>query len=236
MTDALDALLDDLRAAASDAPAPVVGDALATLFREGAAPQAAPAPAPARRLGLRVLVATAVGGFTLGGLGVAGALPGSVQDAVAEVAEVVGVDLPGGEPLVPTTTTTTSSSSTTTTTTEAPQAFDDAPTTTVTEVPLQPVPTTVPGPSGAGLGRPDVPPGQEDDDTPGRSDEAPGHAEDDEDDEDDDDKDDDDEDEAEEDAEDDAEDASRGNGNGGKRAEAPGRSDARSPSLVVDLP
>jgi hypothetical protein len=96
MPDPLDAFLDELRHAAAGTPAPEVGDALRTLFQEGAAPVLT-APAGRRRSGrMRVAVAGAVAGLTFGGLGVAGALPGPVQSGVAEVADVVGVHLPDG--------------------------------------------------------------------------------------------------------------------------------------------
>ena len=100
--DPLDAFLDELRASAAATPDPVVGDALATLFAEGAEPVAAP---PRHRFGgtwsRRAAVAGAVAGVAFGGLGVAGALPAAVQHRVARVVEHVGVQLP--DPAAPTT-------------------------------------------------------------------------------------------------------------------------------------
>jgi len=121
--DPLDSFLDDLRSAAADTPLPAVGDALATLFREGAAPIASPAPRAGRRWSLRGAVAGAVAGVALSGLGIAGALPAPVQHGVATVVHHVGVHLPDPE----------------TTTTTVP-----APTSTV---PAN-RPTTVPRPAG----------------------------------------------------------------------------------------
>jgi hypothetical protein len=129
MSDELDDFLDDLRRAAAEAPAPVVGDALATLFREGAAPVAAPATTVRRRWTARAVVAGAVAGIAFGGLGVAGALPRPVQQRVADVVDHVGVHLPDARPA--TTTTTVTVPPTTTSTTALP------PTTGA------PVPTTV---------------------------------------------------------------------------------------------
>lgn len=97
MQDPLDAFLDDLRQAAAETPAPAVGDALATLFRDGTAPVVAPAPRRRPSGRLRVAVAGAVSGAVLGTLGVAGALPAPVQQRVAGVADVVGVHLPDGQ-------------------------------------------------------------------------------------------------------------------------------------------
>jgi hypothetical protein len=105
MPDELDAFFDELRSAAASASPPVLGDALATLFRDGAAPQ--PAPSRRRRIALRAVAAGAAAGIAFGGLGVAGALPGPVQHRVADVVEHVGVHLPDDQP-APTTTTTTS--------------------------------------------------------------------------------------------------------------------------------
>jgi hypothetical protein len=93
---ALDQLLDDLRHAAATTPPPDPGAELAVLFRDGIArPLVVPTM---RRSGVRVAVAAAVAGFTLGGLGVAGALPDPVQRRVADVVEHVGVHLPTPAP------------------------------------------------------------------------------------------------------------------------------------------
>ena len=121
--DPLDSFLDDLRSAAADTPAPAVGDALATLFREGAAPVVSTAPRRGPRWSLRGAVAGAVAGVALSGLGIAGALPGPVQHGVATVVNHVGVQLPDPE----------------TTTTTAPP-----PTSTVPAI----RPSTVPRPAG----------------------------------------------------------------------------------------
>jgi hypothetical protein len=102
--DRLDAFFDELRTAAAEAPMPAVGDVLATLFRDGQAPLAAPAPVVRRRWSARAAVAGAVVGVTFGGLGIAGALPAPVQRGVADVVRQVGVNLP--EPARATTTTT----------------------------------------------------------------------------------------------------------------------------------
>jgi hypothetical protein len=115
MPDELDAFLDDLRTAATAVPDPAVGDALATLFRDGTVPVAPPALRVRRgRTGARAVVAGAVAGLAFGGLGVAGALPRPVQQRVADVVDHVGVHLPDARPA---TTTTTSTTSTTTSTT-----------------------------------------------------------------------------------------------------------------------
>jgi hypothetical protein len=127
MPDELDSFLDDLRAAAAAAPAPAVGDALATLFRDGAAPVVA--PAPRRRIAVRAVVAGAVAGLTFGGLGVAGALPRPVQRTVADVVDHVGVHLPDARPAT-TTTSTTSSTVPPSTTTVPPTTVASTPTTT----------------------------------------------------------------------------------------------------------
>jgi hypothetical protein len=127
MPDELDAFLDDLRAAAAAAPAPAVGDALATLFREGAAPVVA--PAPRRRIAVRAVVAGAVAGLAFGGLGVAGALPGPVQRTVADVVDHVGVHLPDDRPATTTTTSTTSTTVPPSTTTVPPTTVASTPTT-----------------------------------------------------------------------------------------------------------
>lgn len=97
--DALDAFLDELRAAGSSVDAPAPTEALQALFRDGTVPSA-PAPLPRlRRIPIvRVAVAGAVGAVAFGGLGVAGALPGPVQEKVAHVVAHVGVNLPDGNP------------------------------------------------------------------------------------------------------------------------------------------
>jgi hypothetical protein len=117
MPDELDSFLDDLRSAAAETPAPLTGDALMTLFRDGAAPVVAPLR---RRWAVRAVVAGAVGGLAFGGLGVAGALPHPVQQRVADVADYVGVHLPDSRPAV--TTTTVPPTTETTSTTTAPTA------------------------------------------------------------------------------------------------------------------
>ena len=97
--DALDAFLDELRAAGSAVDTPAPSDALQVLFRDGTVPVA---PAPLSRLRrrplVRVALAGAVGAFAFGGLGVAGALPAPVQAKVADVGNFVGVNLPDGNP------------------------------------------------------------------------------------------------------------------------------------------
>lgn len=86
----------DLRAARDATPLPVLGAALARVFEDGLPPVAAPAVGPSarRRMVRRIAVGATVAGFFTGGLGVAGALPGPVQRAVSDVADVVGVQLP----------------------------------------------------------------------------------------------------------------------------------------------
>jgi hypothetical protein len=107
--DPLDAFFDDLRAAAAETPTPAVGDALATLFRDGAAPVTSVIGSRRWRWSMRATVAGAVAGVAFGGLGVAGALPRPVQHGVAGVVRHVGVELPDPatttttEPTVPTT-------------------------------------------------------------------------------------------------------------------------------------
>jgi hypothetical protein len=97
--DALDAFLDELRAAGSAVDAPAPSETLQVLFRDGTVP-VAPAPLPRlrRRPLVRVALAGAGGAFAFGGLGVAGALPAPVQAKVADVADFVGVNLPDGNP------------------------------------------------------------------------------------------------------------------------------------------
>jgi hypothetical protein len=96
--DALDAFLDELRAAGSAVDAPAPSDALQVLFRDGTV-ASPPAPLPQRRRPLlRVAVAGAAGAFAFSGLGVAGALPAPVQSRVADVVEHVGVNIPDGNP------------------------------------------------------------------------------------------------------------------------------------------
>jgi hypothetical protein len=116
MPDELDAFFDDLRSAAANTPAPLPGDALATLFRDGTAPVVAPLR---RRWAARAVVAGAVGSLAFGGLGVAGALPRPVQQRVADVVDRVGVHLPDARP--ETTTTVTVPATTTPSTTPAPR-------------------------------------------------------------------------------------------------------------------
>jgi hypothetical protein len=126
--DPLDAFLDDLRSAAADTPTPAVGDELAVLFRDGAAPVVSPAPAPRpRRWSVRAAVAGAVAGLTFGGLGIAGALPGPVQRGVADVARQVGVELPDDEPTPTTVTVPDHPTRVAPTPTTAPARSDDAP-------------------------------------------------------------------------------------------------------------
>jgi hypothetical protein len=127
MPDELDTFLADLRSSAADTPALLPGDALATLFREGIAPVAAPLR---RRWAVRAVVAGAVGGLAFGGLGVAGALPRPVQQRVADVVDNVGVHLPDARPAT-TTTVTVPPAITTTSTTPArtPQGAITTPTT-----------------------------------------------------------------------------------------------------------
>jgi hypothetical protein len=120
--DRLDAFFDELRTAAAEAPLPVVGDALATLFRDGQAPVVSAAPVVRRRRwSARAAIAGAIAGVTFGGLGVAGALPGPVQRGVADVVRQVGVHLPDPAPATTSTTSTTvapTPASTTSTTVE----------------------------------------------------------------------------------------------------------------------
>lgn len=155
MPDELDTFLEELRSAAAAVPAPAPGPALATLFRDGAAPVAT--PSPARRWALRVAVAGAVAGFGFGGLGVAGALPAPVQDRVADLAQHVGIDLPDGD--------------------DEPAKRAPAPTvpkftTTTTVSPSADVPGRTGDTPGLGGTTPSTRP-----ESPGRSDTAPGRTE-----------------------------------------------------------
>lgn len=168
MTDDTDALLAALRAEHERAVAPPPSDGLVTLFRDGAAPAAA--PAARRRRWARLAVAGAVAGvFGVGGLGAAGALPGPVQDTVAHLADVVGLELPRDEPDRPATTTKTS---TTDRPAPVPPVTADGPTTPVIPLPARP----------DDPGRPEADPGRSGDapgrnaDAPGQADEAPGRA------------------------------------------------------------
>jgi hypothetical protein len=95
--DGLAAFAIDLRAAADDAALPAVGGELARLFTDGLPPAGDAAAAATARRPLRRRVAIVLGaGLTLtaSGFGAAGALPGPVQRAVADVADVIGIDLP----------------------------------------------------------------------------------------------------------------------------------------------
>src|SRR5437588_561008 len=97
--DALDAFLDELRAAGWSVDAPAPSEALQVLFRDGTVPVTpAPVPRTRRRPLPRIAVASAVGAFAFGGLGVAGALPAPVQAGVSHIADFVGVNLPDGNP------------------------------------------------------------------------------------------------------------------------------------------
>ena len=97
--DALDAFLDELRAAGSAVDAPAPSDALQVLFRDGTVAGSPVLPAlPRRRPLVRVAVAGAAGAVAFSGLGVAGALPAPVQSRVADVVEHLGVDWPDGNP------------------------------------------------------------------------------------------------------------------------------------------
>lgn len=112
----LAAFAGDLRAAADAAPPLVPGTALAAVLdgREAPpVPASLPAqPRPRRSTRLRWVVGGTVFGMTLGGLGVAGALPGPVQRQVSRAGHVVGVELPAGTDDEPDPTTTTSTSTT----------------------------------------------------------------------------------------------------------------------------
>jgi hypothetical protein len=107
-------LVDELRTHYADRPAPTPNVALEHVFawglREEEQQRRAPAIAwlpgrgrerapmwtPRRRVAVAVLAAT----LALGGLAVAGAVP-AVQDAIADVADVFGVDLPRSTPEAP---------------------------------------------------------------------------------------------------------------------------------------
>lgn len=97
--DDLAAFAADLRAAAAATPQPVVRQELAQLFERGLPPVAAPTAARSRRPQLVRRIAIAAGALVVGtgGLGVAGALPAPVQQTVADVAEIIGVQLPSPE-------------------------------------------------------------------------------------------------------------------------------------------
>jgi hypothetical protein len=124
--DRLDAFFDELRTAAAEAPTPVVGDALATLFRDGQAPVMSTAPvARRRRWSARAAIAGAVAGVTFGGLGVAGALPAPVQRGVADVVRQVGVHLPDPGPATTTTSTTVAPTTASTTSTTVERGTSD---------------------------------------------------------------------------------------------------------------
>jgi hypothetical protein len=88
----------DLRDAAASAPPPMVGPALAAVLDGRERPQAPaslPDPSPRRRrTALRWALGGVVFGLGLGSLGVAGALPDAVQRQVANLGDVVGVNLP----------------------------------------------------------------------------------------------------------------------------------------------
>ena len=97
----LAAFAQHVRDAAAAAPLPALGDELTLVLAEGLPGIAdgsslTPTPAPRRTRSrwVRAAVAGAVAGITFGGLGVAGALPDSVQERVSRVADVVGVNLP----------------------------------------------------------------------------------------------------------------------------------------------
>jgi hypothetical protein len=129
----------DLRRAAEAAGPPVVNGALASVLAgHTAAPAANGFPVsrrPRRSRRLRAVVGGVVFGVTVGGLGVAGALPGPVQRQVSRAGRAVGIELPAGRDRGVTTTTTTTSSTTTSTTT-----------TTVVRTTNRPAqPTTAPG-------------------------------------------------------------------------------------------
>lgn len=196
MKDSLDAFLDDLRAAAADVPAPEAGASLRTLFRDGTVPMPAPAAPRRHSRGLRIAIAGAVAGVTFGGLGAAGALPASLQEKMADVADVVGIRLPHSEPVlleetedaVTTTTSTTSTTPSTTSTTPgapaAPGGSPAAPGAGGSSVPAPPssapAGTTPPGttpPVTAAPGKDGTPP-VKDEGKPGNSGNAPGQAED----------------------------------------------------------
>ena len=109
----LAAFARDLRAAADASPPPVVGASLAAVLEGREVPPVTTAspvlPRPRRSARVRWVVGSAVFGMTIGGLGVAGALPGPVQRQVSRVGNVVGVELPEGGHDEPDPTTTPSS-------------------------------------------------------------------------------------------------------------------------------
>lgn len=107
--DALDGVLADLRAVSLRPAAPDVAATHLALMESAALEAVVPSAAPVlsrRRTGAadtfwttpRRVVAGAVAGFValfgVGGLGLAGALPGPVQDFVAHVTEPLGLDMP----------------------------------------------------------------------------------------------------------------------------------------------
>jgi len=108
-------LVDELRASYADRPAPAPNAELEQVFAWGLRTEDERRRAPAlvwlpgrtrerARMwtpGRRVAVALLAATLTLGGLAVAGAVP-AVQDAIADVAEVVGLHLPRSTPDAPT--------------------------------------------------------------------------------------------------------------------------------------
>ena len=107
-------LVDELRARYADRPAPAPNAALEQVLAWGLpaederrrAPAVAWLPGRSRDRasrwtpGRRVTVALLAATFTLGGLAVAGAVP-AVQDAIADAAKVIGLDLPRSTPDTP---------------------------------------------------------------------------------------------------------------------------------------
>jgi hypothetical protein len=107
-------LVDELRASYADRPAPAPNAELEQVFAWGLrteneqrrAPAVAWLPehprerAPMWTPGRRVAVALLAATFALGGLAVAGAVP-AVQDAIADAAKVIGLDLPRSTPEAP---------------------------------------------------------------------------------------------------------------------------------------
>lgn len=179
--DGLAAFATDVRAAADATPLPAVGDRLAQLFADGI-PSAAAAAATAtgRRRSLRRRVALVLGAgvaLTGSGLGVAGALPAPVQRAVADIADVVGIELPSPD------------------TGDAPPPAPATPPSTVPVVPpTTGPPSTLPPPAqapdrpgrpadpgadppGGGAGRPDAPAPRAGANRPASGFEQPGRSE-----------------------------------------------------------
>jgi hypothetical protein len=116
----LAAFARDLQEAASSQPPLEVSATLAAVL-DGRAVAPVPSALPhlrrqRRPLGLRLVIGSAVFGLGVGGLGVAGALPGPVQRQVARVGGVVGVELPGHVTTTTSTTTSTTVEPSTTTT------------------------------------------------------------------------------------------------------------------------